>query len=445
MINHLNKKFLQDWMYLLGENISETRLVDLISPGSHNSNSYTINSGIKNKFVRNQHINIKEQLDLGIRLLDLRYGIHLNNKVLVDQHGPEKGDIYIYNFIQVKDFLEKHPKEFIIISIQAEEKITSELKTDFKKKIDYLLKDYLINKKDAETWFDLKKVTIGDIWKTKKRIFLVYHPYKVFFEKDDEKIGIFSDEGNFESYWHDVMEKELLFDSNLKIVEKRKKNNFNNLIFVNQFIMTVQRNFSQVFKKILFFDIPTINNFVYQILKNKKLHYFLLNNKDKSFNYLLFDLIHTDINLLLITISLNIKKNTNFKILKSWISGECFRDEIDDFIFHNNSIYITDMDIIENKLDHYKNLVVLYKYQNQLCFYSTEKIENVYIFDNPLVRYEFVKVKGFCIFMSSYLIFKKIIYNENDDFFNNIIEKYEKNKEYFVGLYFYKNKLYNFK
>ena len=441
MLNHLNRKFLQDWMHLLEDSISEKRLVDLISPGSHNSNSYTINSGIKNKFVKNQKIDIKAQLELGIRLLDLRYGMDVNKKKLVDQHGSEKGDPYIYNFIQIKDFLEDHPKEFLIITIQAEEVITEELKNNFVNKLKKLLGKYLINKKDTDNWFNLKTVKIKDIWKTDKRIFLLFHPYKVFFDKSNENEGIFSNKNKFESYWHDVMEEDLLFKSNLEIVKKRKENNFHDIIFVNQFIMTIQRSFNQVFKKILFFDIPTIDNFVYQILKNKKVHYFLLDNSDEPFNFLLFDLIHIDISLILITISLNIKKNNDFKILKSWISGDCFKKNIDKFIYHNNSIFITEMDILENKLDHYKNLVILYKYQNQLCFYSTEKIENVFIFDNPLIRYEFAKIKGFCVFMSSYYIFKRCIYKNNDKFFENILEKYEKNKEFSLGFYFYKEKL----
>lgn len=64
------------------------RLVDLIIPATHNSNTYTFSHRL-NFIATNQIWNIQTQLEMGIRSLDLRYGIKMGN--FIDKHGIING------------------------------------------------------------------------------------------------------------------------------------------------------------------------------------------------------------------------------------------------------------------------------------------------------------------------------------------------------------------
>jgi hypothetical protein len=73
-----NPKYLSFWMSNLPPSIL---MRDLIIPGCHAANSYDLNQPkLMVGFARCQKLKIKEQLESGVRYLDLRYGIP-NKKV----------------------------------------------------------------------------------------------------------------------------------------------------------------------------------------------------------------------------------------------------------------------------------------------------------------------------------------------------------------------------
>lgn len=98
-----DEEFLKDWMRLSQDRLNSTRLVDLVIPGTHNSNTFTFKTLIS-PFVRNQKLSIREQLLYGVRYLDLRYGYSKGQ--FVDKHGVYSGTkSFIKHFETVKTFL----------------------------------------------------------------------------------------------------------------------------------------------------------------------------------------------------------------------------------------------------------------------------------------------------------------------------------------------------
>jgi hypothetical protein len=55
---------------------------------------------------------------MGVRYLDLRFG--LKKGVFVDAHRFVKGTFFIETILEIRNFLEKHTGEFIIINLQNE-------------------------------------------------------------------------------------------------------------------------------------------------------------------------------------------------------------------------------------------------------------------------------------------------------------------------------------
>lgn len=110
-----------DWISKLP---TSTKIHDIILPATHNSGAYTIDFcklttlqkfGIYflRKWTINQSLTIEEQLNMGIRFLDLRIsffdGFYISHTFAT---------ITMDNALnQVLSFLEKNPKEFVIIKI----------------------------------------------------------------------------------------------------------------------------------------------------------------------------------------------------------------------------------------------------------------------------------------------------------------------------------------
>lgn len=116
MYQESDKKFVESWMEHSYKRLKLTRIVDLIIPGTHNSNTFTFTSKILNPLVKNQKWSIEQQLKEGIRYFDMRYGY--NNKIFIDKHGLYSGyQDFIDHFQVIADFLNFHPYEFLIIKI----------------------------------------------------------------------------------------------------------------------------------------------------------------------------------------------------------------------------------------------------------------------------------------------------------------------------------------
>jgi hypothetical protein len=163
-------------MELMKADIKSTKLIDLIIPGSHDSGSCGIDDKEWGSTIYiTQKVPIFDQLLIGARFLDLRYGPGStwdapDVKVM---HQMFKGEYLKDILSKINEFLNQNPKEFIIINFQEERKISAPQKEWILSEFPRLFGDRLILQSDKETWFNLRTVTMGQIFSHKKNILLL--------------------------------------------------------------------------------------------------------------------------------------------------------------------------------------------------------------------------------------------------------------------------------
>ena len=102
----------QTWMK---EITDSTKLCQLLIPGTHNSGSYGTLFGIG----QTQDWSIKEQLENGIRFLDVRLAVNQSPDDFEIVHGFLKlGSFKKHIMYPVLEFLKKNPSEMIFMGIR---------------------------------------------------------------------------------------------------------------------------------------------------------------------------------------------------------------------------------------------------------------------------------------------------------------------------------------
>ena len=182
---------LSSWM---GDNLyllQNTKLRDLIIPGSHNSGTYCINTKkLGSSLTKNQNISIYTQLKSGIRYQDLRYGskTEITDDIWMN-HGPHLGVKWSDGQEEVSKFIEENPQEILVIKMQYEASdLTPEQKVWVYNSIALFLdSDKIIKFDDIYTWFDVKTVTVGEIVSRKKN-YIIYQDDRLFDQTISEKL-----------------------------------------------------------------------------------------------------------------------------------------------------------------------------------------------------------------------------------------------------------------
>ena len=181
-----------DWMKEIENN---TPLNKINIPGTHNSGTSEPENNFINIFAKDysvcQNTDIKNQLDNGIRFLDLRLSIY-GEKISV-YHGVSKQKITFLEILSdLNCFLKNNPSETILVRIKI---LDDDLK-DFKKQINFETKDY-----ESIIWKKPKKINktlfnnlkISEI-RGKVLFFSDLHiPYKYFKIQDDFEISDLDD------------------------------------------------------------------------------------------------------------------------------------------------------------------------------------------------------------------------------------------------------------
>lgn len=96
------------------------RLRDMSIPGTHDSGSYNFSGAGKN-WKNTQRSDIREQLDSGIRFLDLRAGCHGTSELRI-VHGSQYTnlDFGTHALDSIQDFLNDNPTEFVLARIMKQ-------------------------------------------------------------------------------------------------------------------------------------------------------------------------------------------------------------------------------------------------------------------------------------------------------------------------------------
>lgn len=403
--------FMENWMSILNKKICHKKLKNLIIPGSHDSNTHTItNTFFSKKFARCQKINIYEQMKIGIRFLDLRFGSK-EEKILIDKHGLFIGGPFIKNLEYISEFLNKHPEEFLIINFQNENKLTKEEQILIIDMIKEKIGNFLINEEDRQKWFKIDEVTLNDIWKYKKRIFCFFSSYiretGVFTDEYLKNIGIFDQIESIDSKWHNVNNPIKLMEANKINLANRK--NIKNKFFCSQFVMTFQPVPEQIIKNLVSFTSPDTYKFVKKLYKNELIQKFISKNLKNNFNILLFDHVDFDLNLIKLLLCSNFK--TKLEIFHFSIGELNFTEIMKDKLMNNKFLYFPNLKKLFRKYKpRIKQILVIYKFKDSdiLKVNISKKNENSFlIFDNPIFFEKKENKKSIILFSDEKIILNR--------------------------------------
>ena len=401
MESNMDYIYLENWMTLLSSALGPKLLRNTFIPGSHDSNTYTV-SNIKTltSFGKCQNIPVIDQLKLGVRFLDLRYGDGSTPRSLRDKHGPLKGGDYLLHIKQVKQFLLSHPEEFIIINIQEEGNVLPINRKHLIRQLYGILNPYMITKEDLDSWFRVETVTFKQIWNTDRRILLFSTPHlwadTGISEETCAKYGIQNQKNMIISKWHDVNDIDLLLENNIKCLELKNQNK--NKLFCSQFVFTIQRHPLELATNLFSFTIPTIHNFVKRLYEGSRLPRYINHNIDKNFNIMLFDYIDYDISLLkLITVA---NSSSKLYIHRLFVGNQdltkVFKSKA---VF--NTLYLYNLNNIYEKYKPvFKAITVIYSYDDRpiRVMITSPYDKSLLVYNNPILfDKEENSIKGYLV------------------------------------------------
>lgn len=124
----LSNVSISDWMSVIRD---DTRLTEITIPGTHDSCARKFHNedafGVMSGISKCQNLTITEQLNAGIRFLDIRCEVDASSHSVKTVHGSTdcwNGDDYYYLdyvFNDVYSFLDAHPSETVLISIKEDD------------------------------------------------------------------------------------------------------------------------------------------------------------------------------------------------------------------------------------------------------------------------------------------------------------------------------------
>lgn len=117
-----------DWMGVIRD---DTKLTEITMPGTHDSCARKFHNedpfGVTSGISKCQNLTITEQLNAGVRFLDIRCEVNADNHTMKTVHGSTdcwNGNDYYYLdyvFQDVYNFLDAHPSETVLISIKEDD------------------------------------------------------------------------------------------------------------------------------------------------------------------------------------------------------------------------------------------------------------------------------------------------------------------------------------
>eukprot|EP00494_Astrolonche_serrata_P031985 UN32254 len=155
---------------------SDIPLGELKIPGSHNTMTYGI-IGCCDRYTICQNSTVLQQLDLGIRYLDIRAGLY--DGELRFGHGCQKAFCSVENtLIKIKSWLNKHSSEIIILKIDEEHEhdLTPALVQELELLIDRHLGTTIFSPTQTKTEL-VANLTVSDI-KSKNKSIILFTGYR---------------------------------------------------------------------------------------------------------------------------------------------------------------------------------------------------------------------------------------------------------------------------
>jgi len=201
----------ENWMQYLPDDLPITHIS---IPGTHNTCTYRTSLSIS----KCQTYTLKEQLRQGVRYLDLRC-IYKKDGLKV-YHGIDNLKLSIDTCLMwVRDFLQEHPSEIVLLRFQREKKGGKETDEQYYNAISAAFeKVELPMYNNAE----ISNKTVGN-WRGKAIIVEYNNMYQIRQSTDSYKYltgfsywGYFSSPKQIDAKWVDILEKEVALADSLK-------------------------------------------------------------------------------------------------------------------------------------------------------------------------------------------------------------------------------------
>ncbi len=248
-----------NWMTVLAKDIANKPLNQLFIPGSHDSATYALEhefgkgqgfsdkinalklvgvgfavTTIAKNWAMAQDRTIYEQLNDGIRYLDLRVIYRDNKKDFYTVHGlygPKFSEV----LSQITRFMSENPKEILIIQVADLNYLGKAGEEEFNhQKLAAMINTAFTNKLVNKSELAGPSATVGEISRRGKQVFLLYKDKNIA----DQFDGFWHRKAAINDYWPDVDDTASLkakLDANMK---KRTNNDNQNKFFVTQSQMT---------------------------------------------------------------------------------------------------------------------------------------------------------------------------------------------------------------
>lgn len=95
-------------------------------------------------------------------------------------HGPYKALPLENAFSDIRRFMDEHPEEFFVFSLQCEDREKKKNLEQYNILFDLILKyfgDVAVTKSDSSQWFKVETVTIGEIQSHRRRVWILGDEY----------------------------------------------------------------------------------------------------------------------------------------------------------------------------------------------------------------------------------------------------------------------------
>lgn len=307
-VHHEIREILKNWLTRLEMIAPKTKLRELSLLTSHDCGTYSIpTSTIGSSISRTQSIDVYEQLDLGVRSIDFRYGpVGKNPQDLAVRHGPHSGGNYFHELIKVKQWLEDNPYEFLIIDAKCEKRVSCEQR-DF---LMHFVRDkfgkHMITRKDTETWFNIETVTLGELrnYHPKRLLFLI--DYMILEDNKEEYLGndgFLNKEKFLVSNWHNTGSPAKLFDKISKDLEN--SHNYPEKFVNLQLILSPKIHGKAIARYCFCLDSTRIDQKQYLLFQERKVQYFIRSMADRQLNFVMMDFVNYDPHITNFLIGLN--------------------------------------------------------------------------------------------------------------------------------------------
>lgn len=232
-----------DWMSKLDSN---KKLRDVVIPGTHNSASSTISKwSLFSGVAACQNLTVRQQLNAGARYLDVRVCGHKND--IFTCHGIVKGGKLAGIVEEIVTYLCDNPKEFVIVEIKNEAPMTSSQKHQVLHLIQSTFGERMITFADAQTWFQLKQVTMGEIRERLKNVLILIHNSFSFHREGisydtkmvEKEFSCFHNSTMLHDKWHNTTNPGELLNRNLTHLRRFSRYDRDHMI-CSQFVLTPQ-------------------------------------------------------------------------------------------------------------------------------------------------------------------------------------------------------------